>query len=168
MEKIPEQLMEEIKQVNELNTRVDAVVAQRKAEKMAERKKTAEHIGKFLESMKQYLIEAHADAMLHIDMPFFCGRCRIYLQFCSRYQYGEFFRRGDGDIWKDGHASLYYFPLSIIPQQIEHGGVKVWEAVCDNWSDEAELLIGQAVAEEVKRTLAKRVAEMTAQLKEED
>ena len=167
MEKILEQLMEEIKRVNELNTQVDAVVAQRKAEKMAERKKTAVRIGEFLDGMKQFLIDAKVQGSVRIDMPFFCDNCRVYLKISSRYQHGDFFKYGDGDIWKDGHASLYYFPLSIIPQEIEHGGVKVWEAVCDNWSDEAERLIEQAVAEEVKRTLAKRMEEMTAQLKEE-
>lgn len=159
-----EQLMAEIKKVNELNVQVDKIVADRKAEKRAERKKVAEHIGQFLELTKQVMIKADVTDELRIEMPFCCNGCSYVLRFSKRFQHGEFFIKGYEDMWKDGHASLYYYPLSIIPQC---DGGKVWANVCDSWSKGAEDVIENAVAKAVKARLAERMAEMTNALKEE-
>lgn len=152
-----EQLMAEIKKVNELNVQVDKIVETRKAEKNAERRTVAEHIGRFLESTKQVMIEADVTDELRIELPFCC-----VLRFSKRR--GDFFLKGYEDMWKDGHASLYHYPISIIPQC---DGGKVWEYVCNTWSKGAEDVIENAVAKAVKARLAERMAEMADALKEE-
>ena len=163
MSNLFEKLMEEAERVNALNAEVDKIVADRQAEKRAERKKVAEHIGQFLELTKQVMIEADATDELRIEMPFCCNGCSYVLRISKRFQRGEFFIKGYEDMWKDGHASLYYYPLSIIPQC---DGGKVWANVCDSWSKEAEAVIENAVAKAVKKRLTERMAEMTNALKE--
>ena len=161
MSNLFEKLMEEAERVNALNAEVDKIVETKKAEKCAERKKVSEHIGQFLESVKQVMIGADVTDELRMEMPFCCNGCTYVLRFSKRR--GEFFIKGYEDMWKDGHASLYYYPLSIIPQC---DGGKVWANVCDSWSNEAEAVIENAVAKAVKERLAQRMAEMTNALKE--
>lgn len=163
MSNLFEKLLEEAERVNALNAEVDKIVADRQAEKFEERKKVAEHIGQFLERTKQVMIKADVTDALRIEMPFCCNGCSYVLRFSERVRRGEFFIKGYEDTWNDEHASLYYYPLSIIPQC---HGVKVWANVCDSWSKEAEDVIENAVAKAVKERLAERMAKMTNTLKE--
>lgn len=161
MNNLLSKLLEEAERVNALEAEVVKSINEKDKEISRVRNETSKEIGIFLDEMVKALKTAKKKGYVRIFMPYRNDERRIVLKIIQSG--AVFFEQGFESIACSPHASLYYYPLSIIPQS---NGNAIWETVCDNWTQEVRDIILSAVSEEIKATLAKRTEEMTVNLKE--
>lgn len=167
MNNLLSKLLEEAERVNALEVEVVKSINEKDKEISRVRKETSKEIGIFLDEMVKALDTAKKKGYVHIFMPYRNGERRIVLNITRSG--AAFFEQYNESIATFPHASLYHYPLSIIPQSMgrdQSRGKAIWEIVCDNWTQEVQDIILSAVSEDIKDTLAKRTEEMTANLKE--
>lgn len=167
MNNLLSKLLEEAERVNALEVEVVKAVKEKDEEISKVRNETSKEIGEFLDEMIKALDTAKHKGYVRIFMPYKNGERQIVLKIMRPG--AAFFERGFESASCYPQASLYYFPLSIIPQSMGYDtsrGKAIWATVCDNWTQEVRDIILSAVSDEINATLAKRTEEMTVNLKE--
>lgn len=167
MNNLLSKLLEEAERVNALEVEVVKAVKEKDQEISKVRNETSKEIGIFLDEMVKALDTAKKKGYVRIFMPYRNRERRIVLNITRSG--ATFFEQSFESIACSPHASLYYYPLSIIPQSMGYDpscGKAIWATVCDNWTQEVRDIILSAVSDDIKATLAKRTEEMTANLKE--